>query len=108
MIFGLYSVSSAQTKLAKYCEIMVSERSKNRGYIRLAVGQIDSLFRFQDSTIRSKLNRVNTISTVPDMMNYMSSLGWSLLTVTNVGPDDMYSLRFFFKREFDRSELSDK
>ena len=68
-----------------------------------ALGKVDSLFSFKNIFTKENLNKVISFRTVPDALNYMASLGWTLTTST---VDHSYLQKFYFKREFDRSELT--
>ncbi|MBN9383245.1 MAG: hypothetical protein J0H74_20995 [Chitinophagaceae bacterium] len=63
---------------------------------------MDSLFSFKDTTIVSNLVKVKTLKTLPDVLNYMSSLGWAPVS----GMPPYLSASICFRREFDSSELS--
>jgi hypothetical protein len=61
---------------------------------------MDSLIAFKDAAIKPNLEKVTILKTEADILNYMSSLGWSLIQFT--GLNNKY---FIFKREFEKSEL---
>ena len=103
---GLISHSAtAQNKITKYCEIVTNVGAKDKARIKFTQGEADSLFSFKDSTIKNSLIRVSNFKTVPDALNYMSSLGWTLITAT-MGLWNGTNIRFYFKKEFDPSEIS--
>ena len=66
-------------------------------------GSIDSLFSFKDSTIISNLAKVKEMATIPDVLNYMSSLGWTPVNMVSGGLG-LYTV--IFRRTFDMSELT--
>jgi hypothetical protein len=109
VLFSLFILSvfvthiRAQSKVFKYCEITATEGLRGNASTYIIQGKIDSLFSFKDSTVKSNLEKVNTFRTLPDALNYMASLGWVLVTGI-VGPGR--GIDFFFKREFNKSELS--
>lgn len=96
--------SIAQNKITRYCEIE-SDRIGRQEHLRLSKNKVDSLFSFRDSTIKNNLDKVSTFKTVPDALNYMSSLGWRLITATMANWQTT-EIRFYFKKEFDPSEIS--
>ena len=92
--------SPAQKKVERYC---VFTRHLWNSYDKITFtlrqGKIDSLFSFKDSSIQTNLvNAAATIRTVPDLLNYMASQGWSLV------PHQLTEF-LIFKKEFDPSEL---
>lgn len=98
--------STAQNKAEKYCEIIASEGGILRNFkahISLNYGRVDSLFSFRDSTLIDRLNKVNTLKSFPDVLNYMASLDWKLEAIVYRSKGDSYN--FFFEKEFNQSEL---
>ncbi len=96
----------AQNKIVKYCEVVTSERGFSAGNIvvTFSIGKIDSLFSPKDPNIKSQLQKLTTFKTASDILNYMSSIGWSFINVTSIATSG--SNRYYFKREFDSSELN--
>lgn len=100
LLSGTFSLSSlAQTKATKYCEIIAEESIKGKANVSLIYGKEDSLFANNNSRLKNELMKVNKLKNLPDVLNYMTSLGWNLVTVVNDGT--AYSYHFFFKKEFD-------
>jgi len=95
----------SQTKMEKFCE--VTTRPKNGFTIkRVAViyfGEQLYLFNFKDSTVITNLQKVNNFTSDADVLNYMSGLGWQFVTV--VSTVNSWE-NFYFKKEFDKSELA--
>ncbi len=99
-------LTHAQDKIVKYCEIDIQEVGLSGGKFRveLFIGKVDSLFSPQNINVKNDMQKVKSLSTAPDVLNYMSSLGWSLVTVTGItGRKYLY-----FKKEFKLSDLNDK
>jgi len=98
------TTSSAQQKIEKYCEVHCSERAFAINSVKVVFlpGKADSLFSFKDTTIRANLENVEQFQTITDVLNYMSSLNWELAAATGVGSEHY----FYFKKIFDRSEIS--
>ena len=86
---------------------MVSMHNKaftSRVTVDLRPGEHPEYFTFKDSTVLRDLGKVNEMKTVADVLNYMASIGWKMA-------GQMYDRSsgydwFFFKREFDPSELA--
>ena len=113
-LFSFFMINGfAQTKVMKYCEVSVMAFSYGKkgqwvmGPRRclLSVGVIDSLFSLKDTSYVNKLKKVNKFITVPDLLNYMQSIGWSLSESSFIGTS---SIDFFFKKEFESSEIAPK
>jgi hypothetical protein len=107
ILFALMAIcnySIAQNKITRYVEIVTQKYNNRRTDINMSISRVDSLFSFKDSTIKINLNKVSTFNTVPDALNYMASLGWTLITATF--DHSVLEIRFYFKKEFDQSEIS--
>ena len=96
---------SAQTRVDKYCEVMVVLKNRQKRKAILDLGETDSLFAFRDSSVIIALQKVNTLKTSTDVSNYMSQLGWTLTTVI---PFEEFSVgeRLYFKKTFDSWQLA--
>ncbi len=100
----LITSSFAQNKINKYCEIKTFQRGVgNKIGVMISIGEIDSLFSFKDSTVKTSLQKVETLKTVSDVLNYMASLGWTLISSTAIHLSG--TKNFYFKKEFDYSDL---
>lgn len=109
LVFLFTSISSfAQNRNIKYCEVVTYERgfSANHLVIEISLGQVDSLFSLKDDKLKAQLLKVNNLKTASDVLNYMSSLGWSFIAVTSISTGG--TNRYYFKKEFDPSELATK
>lgn len=93
----------AQNKVVKYCVVQAEPKAFSRDWeivtVKLSMGKVDSLFNFKTPNMKNQLQKVTSFDNRPDVLNYMSSIGWSLVTIS-AGD------RFYFKKEFDPSELS--
>ncbi len=110
-LFTFFALNGfAQTKVTKYCEVSVMSYTylKKGNFVLgerkclLLVGVVDSLFSLKDTSYITKLKKVNKFVTVPDLLNYMQSIGWSLSASSYIGNS---SIDFFFKKEFESSEI---
>jgi len=99
MMLTCVTASFAQQKVDKYCVVVMNYHGFKARPTFFA-GNVDSLFSFKDSTIINNLVRVKELKSVPDVLNYMSSIGWTLVgTPTGWG-------YIYFRRSFDLSELA--
>lgn len=97
------SLSFAQTKVDKYCQVIVEPKgaSRTNRIARMSYGENKWLFTPKDTTLFQQLNYVNSLTTEADVLNYMSHLGW---TVVNVHSGPGAQEWFYFKKEFDAAE----
>ncbi|MGO4875598.1 hypothetical protein ACEN2P_03275 [Pedobacter psychrotolerans] len=92
-----------QKKVTKFCEVTtrIGGLSGNKLKIEFIYGKSDSLTSIKGSKFEEMLKKLTAMSAVPDVLDYIYSLGWSLVGETAVGPIS----HFYFKKEFDESEL---
>ena len=98
------SIAFAQTKVDRYCQVTVDKVMYSKKNVKLYFGSEDSLFSFKDSSEIARLKRISKLTEAPDVLNYMSNLGWKLISVIAFGSDNLAD-RFYFKKEFDSNEL---
>ncbi len=105
-VFSFNSFSLAQTKIEKFCQVIIEPRNgftvKTKAVI--SFGESDSLFLFKDSLVLVQLRKVNELKTSTDVLNYMSSIGWTLVSVIPFGTSTAME-HFYFKRAFDISNV---
>jgi hypothetical protein len=97
----------AQSKVTRYCEVETSnyyttlKRSNEKFMINLRLGENEQYFKFKDSTTLCKLRQISVFKTNVDILNYMNSIGWNLIS-----SNSSYSRKYFyFKRDFDISDF---
>jgi hypothetical protein len=96
---------TAQNKVDRYCEIILSSKAFSMVKFNVTVnfGEHPSLVNFTDTTVKSKVRKVETFTNSVDVLNYMTNLGWTLVnTFNNHNVDTRY---YIFKRTFDASEI---
>jgi len=100
------SASLDQDKIEKYCQVNFTLKgfSGTRYNVKFSGGEADSLFSFKDTAVLSELVRVEQYATIPDVLNYMSSLGWK--PVSFLSSHEVIIRAICFKKEFDPSELN--
>lgn len=98
--FFLSHESFGQEKLEKFCQIRFIG---GKNPTAISFGQADSLFSFKDSLILHNLKKVENFKTEPDVMNYMSSLKWELVSVFIFHPGEQY---FYYKKSFSLNDLN--
>jgi hypothetical protein len=105
VFFFCLSASFAQQKVDKYCKVSIGRSgwSSKITTIEFSGGNIDSLFSFKDSTVINNLLKVRTMRSDTDVLNYMSSLGWTPLNLNTI-PSGFVVI--WFRRAFDISELA--
>ena len=95
-------IAFGQTKIDKFCEVTVSP---NR-FTRISFGNNKWLFNPKDTSIFEKLRYVNNLTNATDVLNYMSKIGWSLVSI-HFGPFARYidDEKLYFKKTFDVSDF---
>ena len=103
LLFCTVHYSFCQKKVTKFCEVTtrIAGISGNKLKIEFVYGQSDSLMTIKGSKFEEGLKKVTTMSAVPDVLDYLYSLGWTLVGENAVGAIS----HFYFKKEFDESEL---
>ena len=101
-LFFFFSVSFAQAKIDKFCEVTVSP---NR-FTKISFGNNKWLFNPKDTSIFEKLRYVNNLTNATDVLNYMSKIGWSLVSI-HFGPFARYidDEKLYFSKAFDVSDF---
>ena len=98
--FGFFYRGGAQSKVERYCLVDLHNKGlSNKMVAELRLGEHPEYFAFKDSTVLQNLYKVNSMATATDVLNYMASMGWKWVYTTG------YTW-FYFKREFDPSELA--
>lgn len=94
---GMSSRSYSQEKrIEKYCEVSLTSYGK----ASFDLGTINEC-DFKDTTIRLNVQQVLKLKTTGNILNYMSKIGWSLVTIAIID----YTKYFYFKRVFTETEL---
>jgi hypothetical protein len=96
--------ANTQNTVEKFCQIIIEHKYgfTVRVLVHLSTGTQPELFAFKDSTVLTALQKVETLTTDADVLNYMASLGWKFVTIIGF-PN--YSEKLYFKKEFDKAEL---
>jgi len=97
------SALPAQTKVDKFCQVYMQPKGTflARYQAVLSIGEHAEFMSFKDTSIIAALQKVNTLTTEPDVLNYMASIGWTFVSFSWKGT----SQYIYFKKEFDKSEL---
>src|SRR3954464_6099926 len=76
--------SFSQQKVEKYCEVFMTSRVFSKGVnVFIDLGKDRSLLPFKNTSVKEDLEHVKKYTTVVDALNYMSSLGWSMVNSTS-------------------------
>ena len=107
VLMVIINCAVAQHKIMKYCQVRTYDGgfSGKKFIVVISTGKVDSLFKLKDTTYKKQLQKITTLTTNTDVLNYMALKSWTLCQSNWVGDGrDMFI--FIFKREFDESELS--
>ena len=101
-LFLSAAIAFGQIKIDKFCEVTVSP---NR-FTRISFGNNKWLFNPKDTSIFEKLRYVNSLTNATDVLNYMSKIGWSLVSI-HFGPFARYidDEKLYFSKAFDVSDF---
>jgi hypothetical protein len=101
--FSLVSAAVAQPKVVRYCTVSFIEKGLSpKMTVTFSAGKEDSLFS-KNTRFIYDLKHVEYFSTVPDALNYMTSIGWTPMNFPQW--PDRGSLTLYFKKELDPSEI---
>ena len=105
-LFCFHPKGLAQQKVERFCEVTLSPKNgfTTKQTASISFGEVDSLFYFRDSSVLANLQKVNSMKTATDVLNYMSNLGWTLVSVIPFGIYTSHE-RLYFRKSFDESEL---
>lgn len=95
------SLTFAQTKIDKYCQVTASPNLRDR-FAKISFGEQKDFFALKDTSEFEDLNVVNSLKTEVDVLNYMGKLGWALVNMHAVLP---YWDVLYFKKTYDSSAL---
>ena len=101
------TLANGQDKIVKYCDVIVYYDRPvvhPKRKVRISFGKDSTLFALKDSLAIEKWKAVDSLTTEPDVLNFMTKEGWELVNVHAVSVYTSSEL-FYFKRTFDRSEF---
>jgi hypothetical protein len=101
------SLTFAQDKIEQYCELIAQGKfMSTKVTIDVDYGEERKVFAFKDTRIKDELGKAKAFNSVVAALNYMGTIGWKFVDAYPIteGAGGKV-LHFFFKREFDKSEL---
>jgi hypothetical protein len=92
-----------QKKIIRYCIITpVRSHSPDKFHIEIDLGTPETFPALRDSNYVKKIHFVDHMQSDADILNYMSSLGWTLDHVSNAVLTGYRNLQtYYLKKEFD-------
>jgi len=97
LLFAVVHICFGQENFEKYCEVTTV-----RGRIEVNLGYPNLYFK--DSTVKNRLLAVKNFDNDVDVLDYMSKIGWTLVSITPVGQFNSFRV-FYFKKTFNKSEF---
>lgn len=96
--FASVSLATAQNKVERYCKISVFDKKNGTEKIVIDFGK-DQIF--SDTSMATKLGKVNAFHNSIDALNYMSSLGWEYVNTTSAVASyaPYYNYVYLFKKD---------
>lgn len=107
ILLALSANSNAQ-KVEKYCELVATAKLFSaKVNIDVNFGEERKFFEFKDRRVKDSLGSVKRFNSVVDALNYMGQQGWKLVNAfpVSTGTTGGAVYHFFFKKEFDASEI---
>lgn len=102
----LFSVSAQSVE--KYLEVSITPKWKRGMRVNIYFGEDSTLFAPKDKTIKEKIMLAEKYHSTIDVLNYLSSLGWSLVSAfPSLQGGDTVGYLYYLKKKFDRSEMSE-
>nr|WP_199079833.1 hypothetical protein [Pedobacter sp. ASV19] len=106
VLLAICTAAAAQARIDKYCQVRVG----NPDYVlylknssaKISLGEKRELFAPRDTAMVSQLKKVNSLTTETDVLNYMSSLGWSVVNIHAIA--NKWEV-IYFKKQFDAAEF---
>jgi hypothetical protein len=77
--FTCLLISASAQNVEKYLEVSVTPKFSRGVNVSIYVGEDSSLFAFKDKTIKEKILSASKCKTTVDVLNYLASLGWTLV-----------------------------
>jgi len=98
----------AQRKVERYCTVYIQPRDfeNSEQRVSLSLGRHPEYFLFKDTLVMHDLLKVNEMRSTTDVLNYMASMGWAMVGNSTFPGRGYWFISFYFKREFDLSELA--
>lgn len=87
-----------QEKIEKYCEVTVIGQ-------RVSINFGNPNNYFKDSTVKNSLLAVIRLKNSVDVLDYMSKIGWDIVSISSVGQFNAVRI-IYFKKEFYKSEFT--
>ncbi|MGN6619243.1 MAG: hypothetical protein ACTHJ5_18855 [Ilyomonas sp.] len=108
ILFILPFLTEAQTdtsKVEQYCEVVATGKLFSRKVsIEISFGDFQSIWK--DNRLRTEEGRLRNFNNIVDALNYMGRIGWKLVNAFPINEGSGNSVyHFYFKKEFDKSEL---
>lgn len=110
LLITLYSKAQDKpAKIEQYCELIATGKLfSSKVTIDVDYGEERRFFEFKDRRIKDELGKAKNFNLVVASLNYMGSIGWKFIDAYPITEGTGGKvLHFFFKKEFDRSELEE-
>jgi len=99
----LTTLSFAQSKIEKYCEVTYTPVIAAK--VKISVNFGNPNMYIKDSSIIKSLMIINNFKNEIDVLDYMGKNGWNLISILPWGHSNV-GRTFYFKKEFDKSEFT--
>lgn len=108
-LFLLAAAAGVQAqKLEQYCEMTAQAKLFSRKVtIDIDNGEERKWISFKDTRVKDELGKVKSFNSLVDAMNFLGRAGWKLVNAFLVTESSQNIYHYVFKREFDKSELTE-
>ena len=104
---SIFAQDSTSTKIERYCKLVAQVKAFSKKLsIDIDLGEKSKFFAFKDKRIKTDLEKIKDFNSEVDALNYMGTLGWTLVNafVIGNGPNIYY---LYFKKSFNKSEIDE-
>jgi len=112
LLFILCAFITKAQKVEQYCEMTAMQKLLSRKVtIDIDYGEERKLFSFKDTRVKDELGKVKSFNSVVDALNYLGRIGWQLVNAFPVVESTSSTgvvYHYVFKRQFDKSELTEE
>ncbi len=92
-------------KMERYCELLATGRMLSTK-VTIAVDFGEERAFFKDTRMRDDEGKLVKFNSLIDALNYMGSQNWKLVNAFPIATGNQNVLHFYFKQEYDASELA--
>lgn len=107
LFMTLVAIAQSNEKTSRYCSVLAQGKFMSKKLkIKLDLGEVPELTKYKDPNTKSLLFQVEEYENVADALNFMSIMGWQLVSTTGMNASGTtVGYNFFFRKEFDKEAI---